>query len=373
MRIRARLGAVILATALVACEAGREAEVAVLPTALGEGADVVVEVETATLRRGTIVQRISAPGSVTARRESRIGAEISGPIVRVHVSEGDRVEAGARLFEIDPAPFAMAVRQAAARLDVAHADRLQIAADLGRAEALHRESLLSHQEVQRLSTSLAVAQAREREAAEAMELTRHNLDRTVVTAPYAGSIAERLADEGTTALVQPQTIVVVLQETAELEARAAIPESQMALVRVGDPALVRIEGLPEPVRTEVAAVSDTIDAATRTYLVKMAVPNPGHRIKAGVFAQVEIDPRGDAEVVLAPRDALRVEDGRTRLLVVRNGRVDTLPIEVGAVTDTAAEVLAGAAPGEVAIVGEAARTIAPGVSVRIVAAPNPPS
>lgn len=375
MTIRVHLGALLVAIAWTGCEAGRQADVAVATNPLGAGTEIAVAVETAALRRGTIAQRISAPGSVTARRESRIGAEVSGRIDRVHVSEGDRVEVGTPLFEIDAAPFEMAVRQATARLDVARADRVQIAADLGRAEALHRESLLSHQEVQRLSTSLAVAQAREREAAEAVELARHNLARTVVTAPYAGSIAERLADEGTTALVQPQTIVVVLQETAELEARAAIPESQMALVRVGDPALVRIEGLPEPVRTEVAAVSDTIDAATRTYLVKMAVPNPGRHIKAGVFAQVEIDPRGDADVVLAPRDALRVEDGRTRLLVVRDGRAGALPIEVGAVSDTLAEVRAGAAAGEVVIVGEAARTIAPGVPVRIVGAraPDPPS
>lgn len=375
MSILVRLGALIVAAAVVGCEAGRQADVAVSTRAVGENADVVVEVETAALRRGTIAQRISAPGSVTARRESRIGAEISGRIVRVLVSEGDRVDAGAPLFEIDPAPFQMAVRQAAARLDVTHADRLQIAADLGRADALHRESLLSHQEVQRLSTALVVAQAREREAAEAVELARHNLERTVVTAPYGGSIAERLADEGTTALVQPQTIVVVLQETVELEARAAIPESQMALVRIGDPALVRVEGLPEPVRTQVAAVSDTIDAATRTYLVKMAVPNPGHRIKAGVFAEVEIAPQGTSDVLLAPRDALRVEDGRTRLLLVRAGRVETVPIEVGAVSDTLAEVLTGAAAGEIAIVGEAARTIAPGVPVRIVGAtaPAPPS
>jgi membrane fusion protein (multidrug efflux system) len=320
------------------------------------------------LRRGGIAQRVSAPGSVVARRESRIGAEISGRIVRVHVLEGERVEVDAPLFEIDRTPFEMALRQAAAKLDVARAERSQLAADLRRSQSLHRDSLVSHQEVERLSTSLTVAQAREREAAEAVELAGHNLERTMVRAPYAGSIAERLADEGTTALVQPQTIVVVLQETAELEAHAAIPESQMALVRVGDGALVRIEGLSEPVRTQVAAVSDTIDRATRTYLVKMPVPNPGHDIKAGVFAQVEINPRGDAEVVLAPREAIRVEDGRTRLLVVRDGRAETLTIEVGAVTEKDAEVRAGARVGEAAIVGEAARTIAPGVPVRVVGA-----
>jgi membrane fusion protein (multidrug efflux system) len=333
----------------------------------------VVEVETAPLRRGAITQHIFAPGSVVARRESRIGAEVSGRIQRVHVLEGDRVDTGAPLFEIEAAPFTMALRQAAAGWDVAHAERAQIATDLRRAESLRRESLLSQQEVERLSTSLAVAEARERAAAEAVELARHNLERTVVRAPYAGSIAERLADEGTTALVQPQTIVVVLQETAELEAHAVIPESQMLSVRIGDVARVRIEGVVEPIATEIAAVSDTIDRATRTYLVKMPVPNPGHDLKAGVFAQVEIMPRGSTDAVLAPREALRVEDGRTRLLLVRNGRADALPIEVGTVTETDAEILAGADAGETAIVGAAARTIAPGMPVRIREVPPAPT
>jgi membrane fusion protein (multidrug efflux system) len=358
-----------LAAALAAsCDTSHQSDP---PTPVGAGAldEAVIEVETAPLRRGTITQHISAPGSVVARRESHIGAEVSGRIVRIHVFEGDRVEAGAPLFEIDRAPFAIALRQATAGLDVARAERQQIAADLRRAEALQRENLLSPQEVERLTTSLAVAQAHERAAAEAVELAQHNLERTMVPAPFAGSVAERLADEGTTALVQPQTIVVVLQETAELEAHAAIPESQMALVRVGDTALVRIEGLVEPVATQITAVSDTIDRTTRTYLVKMRVPNAGHRIKAGIFAQVEITPQGSTDVVLAPREAVRVEDGRTRLLLVRDGRVDALPIEVGTFTETDVEILAGASAGDTAIVGTAARTIAPGMPVRAREAP----
>jgi membrane fusion protein (multidrug efflux system) len=372
MRRRAQVCCLALAATLTsACDAGRQQQVSSPAEAVGEAA---VEVETAPLRRGAIAHRISAPGSVVARRESRIGAEIAGRIVRVHVAVGDRVEEGAPLFEIDRAPYEMALGQAAAVLDVARAERAQLVVDLRRARSLHHEAILAEQEVERLSTSLVVAQAREREAAEAVELAEHNLERTLVRAPYAGSVAERLADEGTTALVQPQTIVVVLQETSELEARAAIPESQMALVRTGDPARITVEGLPEAVRTHVAAVSDTIDPATRTYLVKMPVPNADRRIKAGVFAHVEISPAGDGDVVLAPRAAIRVEDGHTRLLVVRDGRADLLPIEIGAVTEGEAEVRAGAGIGETAIVGDAARTIAPGVPVRVVeAAPAAPS
>jgi hypothetical protein len=74
-------------------------------------------------------------------------------------------------------------------------------------------------------------------------------------------------------------------------------------------------------------------------------------------------------VVLAPREAVRVEDGRTRLLLVRDGRVDALPIEVGTFTETDVEILAGASAGDTAIVGTAARTIAPGMPVRAREAP----
>jgi membrane fusion protein (multidrug efflux system) len=323
-----------------------------------------VDVQTVRLRRGSVVQRVTAPGSVVARRESRIGPEISGRIVRVHVAAGDRVEEGAPLFDIDRTPFEMALRQAEAGAEVARSERQQIEAELGRAAALHRENVLSQQELERLRTRLAVALAHERQAAEAVALARLNLGRTRVVAPYAGSVAERLADEGTTALAQPQTIVVVLQETRILEARAAIPESQLALVRVGDSARVTIEGLGAPILSEVSAVADTIDPATRTYLVKILVPNPSHAIKAGVFAQVEIEPGQREQALLAPRESIRVEDGRARLLAVRDGRVALVPIEVGAVSASEAEIVAGAAAGELVIVGETARTIADGMRVR---------
>jgi len=195
-------------------------------------------------------------------------------------------------------------------------------------------------------------------------LARHNLEQTVVRAPYTGSVAARLADEGTTALVQPQTIVVVLQETAELEARAAIPESQLAMVRIGDDALVHVEGVPQPIRTKISAVSDTIDPATRTYLVKMPVANADYVLKAGVFAHVEIFPRAKQDALLIPRIAVRTEDGRNRVLIVDDGRAVASPVELGIVSGETAEIVSGLAEGDEIIVGKEAGIIAPGMKVR---------
>jgi RND family efflux transporter MFP subunit len=360
--------AALLATVAVACDRSPAPPPAV--AAAGTSPEPAVAVQTVRIRRGAILHRISAPGSLVAKRESRIGAEVRGRIERIFVSEGDRVEAGDPLFQIDPATYELVLRQAEAGLDLARAERLQAESDLRRAQALRRKDIVSEDENARLETAVALARARERQAAEAVALARRNLEQTLVRAPFGGSIADRLVDEGTTALVQPQTIVVVLQETSELEAQAAIPERHLAAVHVGDPALLEVEGLPAPIRTEVSAVSDSIDPATRTYRVQMRVPNPDHRLKAGVFARVEIVPQAKRDVVLVPREAIRSEDGRSRVFTVQEGRAVAVPLQLGIVSEDAAEVLDGVRVDQEVIVGEAAQSIAPGMRVEVVGAPS---
>jgi membrane fusion protein (multidrug efflux system) len=333
----------------------------------GQAAEPALDVQTAPARVAPIGQRITASGTLEARRESRIGTEVQGRIVKVFVDEGDRFAEGDPLFEIDREPYEMALGQAEARLDLARAQRVQGEADLARARLLQKRQVASVQEIERLETALAVARANERQAAETVALARNQIERTLVRAPWAGSVAARLVDEGTTALVQPQTIVLVLLESGTLEGRAAIPESQRARVRVGDPVELHVEGLAEPIRTRISAVGDSVDSATRTYTVRMPVANEDHLLKAGIFALVEILPQAKSDALLVPREAIRSEEGRTRVFTVRDGRATPVPVTLGIVSDTEAEILHGLEPGAPVIVGEAATSIAPGMRVRVVA------
>jgi RND family efflux transporter MFP subunit len=328
----------------------------------------IPDVKTTLVRRGAILPRITAPGSLLPRRESLIGAQVSGRIEHVLVSVGDRVAAGDPLFEIDRESYASALAQTEAGLELARAQRLQGESDLARAQALHAESFVSEQQMGRLATQLAVFRAQEKGAAQTVEIARQNLEKTVARAPYAGSVSKRLADEGTMALTMPQTVVVVLQETEVLEARVGIPEAQLSLVQVGDQAFLRVQGSPDEVETRVTAVADSIDPATRTYLVKLLVPNADRKLKAGVFARVDIVPQSLSQVLLVPADALRSEDGQTRVLTVQDGVVVAVPVRVGIVTEAAVEVISGLEAGTEVIVGEAARQLAPGMRVRAQAA-----
>jgi membrane fusion protein (multidrug efflux system) len=330
-------------------------------------AEAAVEVHTVPVRRGAIVQRIDAPGTLEAKRESKIGVEVQGRIERVFVDEGDRVEAGAPLFQIDREPYEMGLRQAQAALDHARAEKRQVEADLARARELQKQNIVPAQQIEKLETGVSVARSGEEQAVQALALAQHKLDRTLVAAPYAASIVARLADEGTTALVQPQTIVLVLQESGELEARATIPESRLSLVRVGDPALIHVEGIAAPIQTEVQAVGDAIDPATRTYTVRMRVANADHALKAGVFALIEIVPQSKRDVLVIPRAAVRSEDGRSRVFIVRDGVATPVPVTLGVVTEDQVEVLDGLRVDAPVIVDGATGQLAPGMRVRVAA------
>jgi membrane fusion protein (multidrug efflux system) len=323
-----------------------------------------IAVDIARIRRGSIVQRISAPGSINARREARIGTEVRGLLTNIYVDEGSRVEQGAPLFQVDPTPYELNLRRAKAALDRARAERRQVENDLSRGQALQKQNIMAEQERDRIATGVEVAEAAEREAHEAVALAQRDLNRTTVRAPFSGAITRRLVDEGTTALSQPQTIVLILQETHELEAIATIAEVHFAAITKGDIALLHVDGLALPISTSVEAVGDSIDAATRTFRVRMRVPNPELRLKAGLFARVEILPKAKSQVLLAPRSALRSQDGRTHVLVLRDGVAEQNPIEIGLISENAVEVLAGLHLDDEVVVGEAARNLGPGMRVR---------
>lgn len=362
---RAGIAALALAFGLATtgCSGGKPPAPAAEP--LRAGPEPVVQVETARVRRGAILQRITAPGSLVAKRESRIGPEVEGRIARIFVEDGDRVAAGDPLFQIDPASYDLARKQTVARLDRARAERRQMQVDLARARKLRSREVLAEQRIDQLETSLQVAVAAERELTEAVALAERNLEQTLVRAPYDASVAARLEDEGTTALVRPQTIVLVLQETSELEAQATIPETYFNAIRVGDAAVLHVEGVGHPIASEVSVVNDAIDPATRTFLVKMRVPNPDHVLKAGVFARIEILPQAKSDVLLLPRQAIRREGGKTRVLAVRDGRAVAMPVVLGVVSEDVVEVLQGVRVDQEVVVGDAAHTLAAGMRVKV--------
>jgi hypothetical protein len=136
-------------------------------------------------------------------------------------------------------------------------------------------------------------------------------------------------------------------------------------VRVGHPVRLFAQGVSEPIATRVTRVSDRIDPATRTYEVRCAVADPSGAVKAGAYTRAEIEATREAPQPVVPRSALVTRDGRSYVLRVEGGVAREVPVRVGIASEGRVELLAGVAPGDVVVQGEAAQRLTDGARVEL--------
>lgn len=344
---------------------GRSASTAVegseIPAALDEA--VAERVVTARVERRPATTTLNASGSILAPRTTALGPEVSGRLKRVYVDVGDVVERGEPVFEIDPEPFRIAHLEAAAGLELARAELTQAELELARTSRLAEESVVAEQERERNSTRVAVARAQVAAAEARVERAADNLRRTVGRAPYDAHVVERHLHEGAIVTVGPGTVVVTLQERGRLEAILDVPEASRVHVAPGDPVRLFVEGLTEPVRAEVGAVNARLDTETRTYELRVPLPELGTAVKSGSFVRAEIRPRPRHQGLAVPSGAILMRDGRPRVFLLSGEEVEEVEVRLGLTGPDWTEVLEGVEEGDEVVVGEVVQRLADGVRV----------
>ncbi|HEU4428326.1 MAG TPA: efflux RND transporter periplasmic adaptor subunit [Myxococcota bacterium] len=364
MRVRISIAALALASVLLSACGGEDEAAERAPAsdvaAAGDSAKAPAAVETAVVKSEALTAIVAASGTIEAKRLTEIGADVPGTLHAVFVDVGSRVAAGAPLFRIDPGPYEMALAEARAGLALARAESANAAAEAERMLKLVELNAASQQRADQLRTQAEVAAARVVQGEARVARAERDLARTTVRAPYAGSVVERRAHEGALAGNAP---ILVLQESGALEAILDVPETTPIAVRAGQPVRLFVQGVAEPLVTEVTRVSERIDPSTRTYQVRCTLRDADGAAKAGSYARAEITASRETPQPVAPRSALVTRDGRSYVLRVENGVVHEAPVRVGIATDAHVELLAGAGPGDVLVHGEAASRLADGARV----------
>jgi membrane fusion protein (multidrug efflux system) len=326
-------------------------------------------VETAVVAREALTATVAASGTIEARRLTEIGADVPGTLAAVYVDVGQSVAVGAPLFRIDPGPYEMALAEARAGLALARAESANAASEAGRMAKLVEENAASVQRAEQMRTQAEVAAARAVQSEARVARAERDLARTTVRAPYAGSVVERRAHEGALAGAAP---ILVLQESGALEAILDVPETTPIAVRAGNPVRLFAQGVAEPLVTEVTRVSERIDPSTRTYEVRCLVADPSGAVKAGTYTRAEITATREKPQPVVPRSAVVTRDGRSYVLRVESGVAREVPVRVGIATETQIELLAGVAPNDFVVRGEAAQRLSDGARVEASAsAPRP--
>jgi RND family efflux transporter MFP subunit len=273
--------------------------------------------------RGTI----ALPGSVESRRSSVVAAEVRGLVVAMEVQEGDRVEERQPLARLRTIFLELELRAAEGRLKEARA-RLQLAeSKLGRTSKLFEESIISQDEQDDAHSAYTAWQGRVEQTEAEIASLEVALDRCIIRAPFAGTVVSERTDVGQ--WINEGGPVVEMVAPGELEVRMETPERYYDQIRRGVPADVRFAALPGiGLEGRVSRVIPRADAQSRSFPVKVVIPNPDGRVAVGMLAEVSV-PAGRAyDALLVPKDAL-VRRGGGEIVFRINGddTVEPVPIE----------------------------------------------
>lgn len=351
------------------------------------------EVQMAQVGREDVQAKVSANGKIQAQKKVDISATIAGQITRLAVEEGDRVEKGQFLLQIDAANPRAAARSneysmQALRGDVesARASLAQARDDLRRAEGNYEAGILPAADLERARTAVrtgeALLQAAERRVEQArasLEGARDTLAKTTVRSPMAGIVTARRVEEGEVAVIgiqnSPGTVLLTISDMSVVEAELEVDETSVPSVKLGQRARVRLDAYPnqtfDGVVTEVGS-SPIATAANQAikFNVKVRVENPPADVKPGLSARADILTGFRGNAIVVPLQALVVREGENRkeqegVYLVEAGKTRFQPLETGLIGDLSIEVVKGLKGGETVVTGpfKALRSINPGDAV----------
>lgn len=292
---------------------------------------------------------VQAPGTARANESVEIRPQISERITAIHFEEGQRVEAGQVLVELEDT-------EARAALAAARAALVESESQIRRARQLFETRALSASEVdQRLAQRDA-----DRAAVDAAEARLADTD---VSAPFPGRVGLRRVSLGS--LVTPDTMITTLDDTDTIKLDFDVPEASISLLAAGLPVEARSTAWRDVLfRGSVGSVDTRVDPVSRTVTVRAILPNEEGRLRPGMFLTVTLL-RDDASALVIPEQALVPEQSRQYVLVVGPGNVvEKREVRTGRRRPGQVEVLAGLAEGE-RVVAEGTQKARPGQTVAV--------
>jgi len=291
----------------------------------GEQEDAPTAVNATVLRPGSVAEQIRTTGTLRADESVELTAEASGKITAIQFEEGERVQAGDLLVQINDAELQ------AERKRLEH--QLQLASDRAeRQKRLLAEGGVSQEEYDTTVNEVEVLRA-ELEGVEAQ------IAKTEVRAPFSGVVGLRSVSEG--AYVTPQTQITTLKRLNPIKVDFSVSEQYTARVSAGQPISFTVRGVEQTIPGEVYATNVQVDSDTRTLQVRARADNPGGVLRPGMFADVTVSLGTVEDAVVVPSFAvLPTLDGQ-RVFVVEDGTAQPRNVTLGVRTDSTVQVTEG--------------------------------
>ncbi|MDP8224124.1 MAG: efflux RND transporter periplasmic adaptor subunit [Candidatus Lernaella stagnicola] len=305
-----------------------------------------------TVQAQPFVERIVQTGILQALEEAQLNAEVSARVREIRADLGDRVRKGQSLVILDASAYQLAFRSANAQLAEAKTMTKLYGDQRDRAKKLLAQGHLSQEEFDMVVGNADSAEAKTRLAEAQLATARRNLAETIIRAPFAGRISERLASPGE--LVSPGTPVITMVKDGVVKVDLALSESRILLVKKGMVAPVTVPAVAE--REFPGRITRTGVAAARgsgAFPVRVEIDNDDGMLMAGMRATVEIELDRIPDAVVVTRDEVVRQNQKDLVYVAveKDGEFTAAsrPVVLGSRSGQQVRIVEGLAPGDLLI------------------------
>jgi len=304
-------------------------------------------VSVAPVRSETVSQKLEALGNARANESVDISSKTSNVVTAIRFGDGQRVNRGQVLVQLDDAQTRADV--AAAEAAVAESERL-----FNRSRELMATEALSKAQFDQLEATLKANRAK-------LAAAQARLADTVIRAPFSGRVGLRRVSVGT--LISPGDVITTLDDTSVIKLDFTVPENFLSSLREG--LAVRATAPAFSGRSfagKVASIDSRVDVNTRAVTVRALLANEDGALRPGMFLNVSLA-NDERETLIIPEQALTPEAERQYVFVVADGKAQRREVRIGARRPGTVEVLAGLNAGEQVVV-EGTQKVRDGAPVR---------
>jgi membrane fusion protein (multidrug efflux system) len=297
-----------------------------------------VSVNVYTVKSGNAQYYNSYPATITPVNQVEIRPQVAGYITGIFFREGQHVEKGQKLYQIDNQQYRGAYEQALAQLNASEANLEKVQQDANRYEELGRQDAVAQQTVQHALADLQTAKKQVDAAKANVNAVAVNLRYSTIVAPLSGTIGISAVKQG--ASVSPgSTLLNTISSDDPIEAVVALDESLIPFIESKNK-----QTLPKTDSTFLLTLSDqsrypypgkifiidrAVDPQTATIQVRLLFPNPDNVLKAGMSANVQILNNGGEQSILIPYRATMEQMAEYFVFVVNSDTVAQRKVVLG--------------------------------------------
>lgn len=337
----------------------------------------IVPVSVTTVKRTSVPYIVTANGVAEPMQTVAVEAQVNGILNRVTFAEGQPVQAGQILFEIDSRPYVALLQQARAQLLRDEAQAANARRDAARYAALVKEGYVTGSQADQAEATAASAAATV--AADQANVSKAALDvaNSTIRAPISGRSGSLLVRQGNLVKANSNPPLVVINQIQPILVRFAIPQSQLPDIqkyyRGGNALQVRAtpsEGAGVPLTGTLAFIDNNVDSTTGTVLLKARFANPEGTLWPGQYTNVALQLFVDPNALTLPSPAVMTGQQGTYVYTIdSSGSAKQRPVQVSRTVDSLSVISSGLKEGERVVVDGQSRLI-PGSKVSIKGAPR---